>query len=344
MAIAATAQKPALAPWWDAAGMAHVLRARLRLTSALVLLSFVVCHLISHIFLLVSIPLASRVLGSLMAFWWTETGAVVLASALVVHFCNELWSIYVRRSLRLARWEWVQIVLGLAIIPLMVRHVVATRIASEFLLASNDYNSVLLSHWVLNPGYPLFHIAAVLTVWVHALIGIHFWLHTKKWYPDWRGAFAIVGLLIPTLAIAGYIAAGNHVVRQAEDPRFIENTLKNARSLPGKIAAARRIEGESRPATSRSCSCPSPDAAYAGSSIGCASRPCSSIPAASVCASNPARPCSRRCGQTASRTRRCAAGAHAVRPAVFGSPRVLSTCPRRAELRRRRSSASRRNQ
>jgi len=39
-------------------GLGHVVRARLRLISALVLLTFVVCHLTSHIFLLVSITLA----------------------------------------------------------------------------------------------------------------------------------------------------------------------------------------------------------------------------------------------------------------------------------------------
>jgi uncharacterized membrane protein len=81
MTVAATAQKPAM----PASGIGHVLRARLRLTSAVILLSFVVCHLVSHIFLLVSIPLASRVLGFLMAFWWTETGAVLLAIALLMH-------------------------------------------------------------------------------------------------------------------------------------------------------------------------------------------------------------------------------------------------------------------
>ena len=69
----------------------------------------------------------------------------MLATALLVHFLNALWSIYVRRSLRLSRWEWAQVVLGLAIIPLMVRHVVATRIAQEFLLTSDDYTSVLLA-------------------------------------------------------------------------------------------------------------------------------------------------------------------------------------------------------
>jgi adenylate cyclase len=244
MAIAATAQTPSdVGRWWQVVGLAHVLRARLRLASALVLLAFVICHLTGHIFLLVSIPVASEVAGFLMALWWTTTGALVLATALLVHFLNALWSIYVRRSLRLSRWEWAQIVLGLAIIPLMVRHVVATRVAQEFLLTSDDYTSVLLRHWVLTPDYPLFHIAAVITVWVHASIGIHFWLHTKKWYPTWRPIFAIIGLLIPTLAIAGYIAGGNHIVRQAaENPQFIENVMTNARATPERIAAARRLE------------------------------------------------------------------------------------------------------
>src|SRR5262249_9582070 len=159
-------------------GLGHVVRARLRLTSALVMLTFVVCHLTSHIFLLVSIPVASRVLGVLMTFWWTKTGALVLASALLVHYLNALWSIYVRRYLRLSRWEWLQLGLGLAIVPLMVRHVVGTRIASEFLGVSESYYGILVNHWVLlAPAYPILHIAAVLTVWVHASIGIHFWLH-----------------------------------------------------------------------------------------------------------------------------------------------------------------------
>src|SRR5947209_3230639 len=37
-----------------------------QIISALVLLSFVLCHLVSHIFLIVSPPLAEQVLGSLM--------------------------------------------------------------------------------------------------------------------------------------------------------------------------------------------------------------------------------------------------------------------------------------
>jgi adenylate cyclase len=237
-----TPVEPGLRWWWQLEGLGHVIRARLRLISALVLLTFVVCHLTSHIFLLVSIPLASGALGVLMTFWWTKTGGILLATALLLHFFNALWSIYVRRSLRLSRWEWAQLSLGLAIIPLMVGHVVGTRIASEFLSVSDTYYSVLVLHWVVRPEYPFLHIAAVLTVWVHASIGIHFWLHTKRWYPAWRAPLAVIALLIPTLAIAGYVAAGNHIVREAEKPGFVAATLRAANITPAKTAEARAIE------------------------------------------------------------------------------------------------------
>ena len=237
-----TPVEPGLRWWWQLEGLGHVIRARLRLISALVLLTFVVSHLTSHIFLLVSIPLASGILGALMTFWWTEIGGILLATALLLHFFNALWSIYVRRSLRLSRWEWAQLGLGLAIIPLMVGHVVGTRIASEFLGVSETYYSVLVLQWVVRPEYPLLHIAAVLTVWVHASIGIHFWLHTKRWYPAWRAPLAVIALLIPTLAIAGYVAAGNHIVREAEKPGFVAATLRAANITPTETAEARLIE------------------------------------------------------------------------------------------------------
>jgi adenylate cyclase len=243
MAAVITARQPVdLGVGWRIEAFAHLARARLRLISALVLLAFVICHLVSHMFLLVSIPVASGALGFLMKLWWTKTGGLVLATALLVHYLNALWSIYIRRYLRLSRWEWAQLGLGLAIVPLMVGHVVGTRIASEFLGVVETYNTVLVIHWVLRPWFPVLHIAGVLTLWVHASIGIHFWLRTKKWYPTLRAPLAIIALLIPTLAIAGYIAAGNHIVREAEKPGFVETTLKNANISPAATAKAQLIE------------------------------------------------------------------------------------------------------
>src|SRR5438445_4373006 len=191
----------------------RAVRARLRLVSSLVMLSFVVCHLVSHITLLVSFHLANRALTILMAPWRTDIGTAILLTAALVHYVNALWSIYERRYLRLSAWEWWQLGLGLCIPPLLMIHVLGTRVAEELLNVDSDYIEILVLQWVVTPKYVFIQSAALLTVWTHASIGIHFWLRTKNWYPNVRGALAAVAMLIPTLALAGYVSAGNQIVR-----------------------------------------------------------------------------------------------------------------------------------
>ncbi len=210
----------------------RAVRARLRLVSALVLLSFVVCHLVSHITLLVSFPVANRVLTMLMEPWRSGPGTAILLTAAFVHYANALWSIYERRYLRLSAWEWWQLGLGLCIPPLLMVHVLATRVAGEFLSVDSDYIEILVLQWVVTPKYVFIQSAALLTVWTHASIGIHFWLRTKNWYPNVRGWLAAVAILIPTLALAGYVSAGNQIVREAEEPGYAASVLKDANLTP----------------------------------------------------------------------------------------------------------------
>lgn len=208
-------------------GVARIVRARVRLISGLVLLSFVLCHLVSHIFLIVSLPVAEKVLGTLMKFWWTDTGTYVLATALAIHVLNALWSIYIRRYLRLPVWELAQLGLGLSIPPLLILHIVGTKISDHFLGTSNDYQSVLAVHWIVAPWAVHLQIAAVLTLWVHACIGLHFWLRTNRWYPAWLPIIGTVAVLIPALAIAGYISGGNQILREAQEIGFLATVQNN---------------------------------------------------------------------------------------------------------------------
>ena len=217
-------------------GVARLVRARARLISGLVLLSFVLCHLVSHIFLIVSLPAAEEMLGKLMMFWWTDIGTYVLATALAVHVLNALWSIYIRRYLRLPIWELAQLSLGLAIPPLLMLHIVGTKISDRFLGTSSDYHSVLTSHWVVTPWLVYLQFAAVLTLWVHACIGLHFWLRTKRWYPVWLPILGMVGVLIPALALAGYISGGNQILREAQNSGFLATIQNNAHETPETIA------------------------------------------------------------------------------------------------------------
>jgi adenylate cyclase len=218
-----------------------LLRNKVRPVSALVLLAFVLCHLTAHSFLLVSFERAGAALDILMYPWRSVIGTAVLASALLAHYSNALWSIYVRRHLRLSRWEWWQLSLGLCIPLLLMFHVIGTRVAEGLLGVTSHYSSVLLVQWQLSPWLGVLQVAAVLTVWIHACIGVHFWLRTKTWYARWRPLFVGVGLLLPTLALSGYVTAGNQVLRAAENPNYAKSSLQASNLTDQKRTEIGRI-------------------------------------------------------------------------------------------------------
>jgi adenylate cyclase len=220
----------------------RTLRSNLRLVSALVLLAFVICHLTAHCLLLVSLEDAEATRNVLMYPWRTWLGTGLLSAALIVHFSNALWSIYIRRSLRLIRWEWVQLSLGLCIPALLIPHVMSTRIAESFLDVTSYYNTVLIVQWLMYPWLGAVQMIAVITVWTHACIGIHYWLRTKSWYPAWRPLMFAFALLLPALALAGYVTAGNQILREAKSPDYVNTSLEDSNLTEVTIAGIGRME------------------------------------------------------------------------------------------------------
>jgi adenylate cyclase len=225
-------------PRWDARTWRH----NLRLGSGLVLLSFVVCHLLAHAFLIVSFESADVAFDVTMSAWRTAPGTALLLTAFIIHYANALWSIYVRQSLRLSPWQWVQIALGLSIPLLLMIHVIGTRVAEILLDVTSGYKAVLIAQWLVAPWHGILQAVAVVTVWTHACVGIHFWLRTKIWYPDWRPYLFAFALLLPTLALAGFVAAGNEAVRLSQDPAFVPQALQGTHLTAQKRSEILKFE------------------------------------------------------------------------------------------------------
>jgi adenylate cyclase len=201
-------------------------RSALRLASALVLLAFVVTHLAAHSLLNVSQAVADPALVWLMRPWRSVAGTVLLTTAFLVHYGNALGSIYIRRTLRLKRWEWAQLGLGLCLPPLLALHVASTRLAEASMGVDLNYTYVLVEQWIVMPHQAVIQVALLATLWVHACIGLHFWLRTKRWYPAWRPWLGAAALALPLVALTGYISAGNQILREAaKDPKFVATAL-----------------------------------------------------------------------------------------------------------------------
>ena len=180
---------------------------QLRLGSGLVLAAFVVVHLTNHALGVLSVDAMNGMLRIVARAWQNPLGTALLYGALMLHFLLALAALYRRTTLRMPLWEALQIAFGLCVPPLLVAHVVGTRIALESLGHQADYVRVIGVLWS-DPWLAVRQSILLLLVWTHLSFGIHFWLRIRRWYPRIQPLAFASALLVPALALAGFVAAG----------------------------------------------------------------------------------------------------------------------------------------
>ena len=112
------------------------------LWSGLVLFSYVVSHLVNHALGLISLEVMETGRDWFLTVWRHPVGTVALYSALSAHIVLALSSLYQRRHFRLPAWEALQLLLGLAIPPLLISHIVGTRLGHAW-FSLNHYFDVV---------------------------------------------------------------------------------------------------------------------------------------------------------------------------------------------------------
>src|SRR3989442_4553957 len=108
---------------------ARVTLRRLHAITGLLLFTYVITHLTNHALGLISLEAMEAGRWWFLALWRNPVGTLALYGALLTHFMLALVSLYRRRHLRMPAWEATQLVLGLALPPLLVSHIVGTRLA-----------------------------------------------------------------------------------------------------------------------------------------------------------------------------------------------------------------------
>jgi adenylate cyclase len=199
---------------------------QLRLASGLVLFAYLATHFLNHALGLVSLEAMEAGRVAFLALWRNWIATPLLYLALLGHLLLALWALYQRRSLWvMPRWELAQLALGIAIVPLLLQHILGTRMAVELFDANDTYAYVLLFLWVYAPEIGLKQTVVLLVAWGHATIGLHFWLRLKPWYERGVPYLYAGALLLPVLAILGFVGAGKEVALLAENPDWLDDTL-----------------------------------------------------------------------------------------------------------------------
>jgi adenylate cyclase len=187
------------------------------------MLAYVTTHFVNHSLGLISVQVMDRALVEIYQYWSSPLGGVLLYGAFATHYSLALWALWLRRSLKMPVAEATQLVLGFSIPFFLTDHVLKTRVADTFYGADvGYYSSLLLTYFVTNPLRGGLQLVVLVIAWVHAMIGLWFWLRLKPWYPRWQPILYAFALLIPTLAILGYFEAGRQVMTLSEDPAWVE--------------------------------------------------------------------------------------------------------------------------
>jgi adenylate cyclase len=195
---------------------------RVRLVTGLTLFAYLLTHYLNHAAGLISLDAMEEGRGLFLSLWRNWPMTLLLYAAIVIHQGLAYWSIYQRRSLRMAPWEAAQLLLGLAVPPLIVTHVIGTRV-NEALFGTNDnYAYQLLIIWLWQPREGLQQALVTGIAWIHGCIGLYFWLRLKPWFPRFAPHLFAAALLVPVLALLGFVEGGREVARLAEDPDWLE--------------------------------------------------------------------------------------------------------------------------
>lgn len=205
--------------------------------------AYVTTHFVNHSLGLVSVQVMDRVLHGIYQYWSSPLGGFILYGAFAIHYGLALWALWLRRSLKMPPAEATQLVLGFSIPFFLVDHVLQTRVADTFYGADYGYYStVLYAYFVVNPLRGALQFAVLLIAWIHAIIGLRFWLGVKPWYERWQPILYAFALLMPTLAILGVVEGGRQVMAMAEDPAWVARLAEAyPRPAPADVAVIDRM-------------------------------------------------------------------------------------------------------
>ncbi len=197
-----------------------------RLGAGLVLFAFVSTHFLNHALGLVSLAAMEEGRLWFLRIWRNPVGTAALYGALATHGLLALWFLYERRTLRMPLWQALQITLGLCLPPLLLGHVLGTRVAHVMFDTGDPYTRILLIYGLLSPELGAKQALTLSVAWIHGCIGVHYWLRFRPWYPRAGTWLFGVALLLPVLALLGFAEAAREVSRLAAAPGWAQATLR----------------------------------------------------------------------------------------------------------------------
>ena len=169
---------------------------------------------------------AERALRGAVLVWHSAPGTALLYGAFSVHLGLAFAAVYERRSLRMPPLELLRLTMGFAMPTLLIGHAVATRLAFAVDGPAADYAHVV---WTLqHTGRQGMQIALLVPGWFHGCLGLRYAFGRSDAFRRWRPALYATALLLPSLAVTGFLSMSHEVAVLTTDPAWVAQTVDPA--------------------------------------------------------------------------------------------------------------------
>ncbi|WCS24117.1 adenylate/guanylate cyclase domain-containing protein [Methylobacterium sp. NMS14P] len=210
---------------------------RLRLASGLILFGYVLTHLLNHALGNVSLDAMEDGLDLVTAVWLNPVGLTALYGALLIHLLLGLQALYAARFFHWRPSETLQMVSGLLIPPLLIGHIVGTRVSFVTEGLDKGYAQELYAFWIASPTLGLMQVTVLVVAWIHGCMGLYFWLRLKPGFDRMAPWLLALAVLVPVLSLLGFAQGGRMILTLAQDPAWRAAALRPVHvGLPDQVA------------------------------------------------------------------------------------------------------------
>lgn len=218
--------------------MNTTLTRRIRLLTGLVLLVYVTSHLANLSLGLWSLETMDRARPIFMAAWQNPFGLALLYGSLLGHMLLGLVALYYRRTLRMSPFDAMQLIMAILLPPLLVLHVLGTRGVYQMVDFEPSYAWLMVIYWKWQPWSGLRQVLVLVVAWVHGCMGLYYWAHFQPWWPRVSALAYPLILIVPVLALLGFVEGGKQALVLADDELWMDTLLSGAAVIDEAAVAA----------------------------------------------------------------------------------------------------------
>ncbi|CTQ61075.1 2Fe-2S iron-sulfur cluster-binding protein [Roseibium album] len=207
---------------------------KLRIASGLVLFVFVLGHLLTLAFGLRSIEAMETAGRFLMGPWTNPVGGPILMLSFLLHGALGIWALFWRNRLFFNWGDSIQALLGIAIVPLLLPHIMGTVVGPAMTGATPSFKWVLAVYWMFVPHLGIQQVIALIVIWIHGCYGLFLWMQVQNWWGRISTVSYPFVVIVPVAALLGFVEAGKILLANSGNAEFMAPVRETA-TLYGQV-------------------------------------------------------------------------------------------------------------